>query len=67
MRHHQMETVSTLLALCAGNSPVIGEFPSQTPVMLSFDVFFDLCLNKWLGKHLRRQWFDTIALIMTSL
>ena len=26
---HQMETFSMLLALCAGNSPVTGEFPSQ--------------------------------------
>ena len=43
---HQMETFSALLALCAGNSPVTGEFPSQGPVTLSFDVFFDLHLNK---------------------
>ena len=46
--HHQMEAVSVLLALCAGNSPVTGEFPSQRPVTRSFDVFFDLCLNKQL-------------------
>ena len=26
---HQMETFSALLALCAGNSPGTGEFPSQ--------------------------------------
>ena len=26
---HQMETFSALLALCAGNSPVTGEFPSN--------------------------------------
>ena len=36
-----METFSALLALCAGNSPVTGEFPSQRPVTRSFDVFFD--------------------------
>ena len=42
---HQMETFSALLALCAGNSPVTGEFPSQRPVTRSFDVFFDLCLE----------------------
>ena len=35
-----METFSTLLARCTGNSPVIGEFPSQRPVTRSFDVFF---------------------------
>ena len=40
-----METVSALLALCAGNSPVTGEFPSQRPVTRSLDVFFDLRLN----------------------
>ena len=28
-----------------------GEFPTQRPVMWSFDVFFDLRLNKRLGKH----------------
>ena len=26
---HQMETFSALLAICAGNSPVPGEFPAQ--------------------------------------
>ena len=41
-----METFSALLAICAGNSSVIGEFPSQRPVTWSFDVFFDLRLNK---------------------
>ena len=39
---HQMETFSALLALCAGNSPVPGEFPTQRPVTRSFDVFFDV-------------------------
>ena len=33
---------SALRALCAGNSPVTGEFPSQRPVTQSFDVFVDL-------------------------
>ena len=37
---HQMETFSALLALCAGNSPVPGEFPAQRPVTRSFHVFF---------------------------
>ena len=44
---HQMETFSVILALCVGNSPVASEFPSQRPVTRSFDVFFDLRLNKW--------------------
>ena len=39
-RHH-METFSALLPICAGNSPVNGEFPAQRPVTRSFDVFFD--------------------------
>ena len=46
-----METFSALLALCVGNSPFIGEFPSQRPVTRSFDVFFDLRPNKRLSKH----------------
>ena len=37
---HEMETFSALLAICAGNLPVTGEFPTQMPVMRSFDVFF---------------------------
>ena len=49
--HHQMETFSALLALCAGNSPVTGEFSSQRPVTRSFDVFFDLRLNNRLSKQ----------------
>ena len=32
--------------LCAGKSPVPGEFPAQRPVTRSFDVFFDLRVNK---------------------
>ena len=48
---HQMETFSTLLAICAGNSLVAREFPTQRPVMQSFDVFFELRLNKPLSKQ----------------
>ena len=48
---HQMETFSALLAICAGNSPVTGEFPAQRPVTRSFGVFFDLRLNKRLSKQ----------------
>ena len=33
------------------NSQVTGEFPSQRPVMWSFDLFFDLRLNKQLSKQ----------------
>ena len=56
---HQMETYSALLALCAGNSPVTGKFPSQRPVTQSLDVFFDLRLNKRLGKQSRGWWLVT--------
>ena len=56
---HQMETFSALLALCAGNSPVSGEFPAQRPVARSFDVFFDLRLNKRLSKQSWGWWFET--------
>ena len=57
---HQMETFSALLAICAGNSPVHGEFPAQRPVTRSFDVFLDLRLNKLLSKHSRGWWFETL-------
>ena len=50
---HQMETFSTSLDLYDGNPLVTGGFPSQRPVMWSFDVFYDLCLNKWLSKQSR--------------
>ena len=65
-----METFSALLAFCAGNSPVTGEFPAQRPVARSFDVFFDICLNKRLsnnreagdlGRH--RSHYDVIVMI----
>ena len=56
---HQMEAFSALLALSAGNSPVTGEFPAQRPVTRSFDVFFDLPLNKRLRKQSWGWWFET--------
>ena len=33
------KNISALLALCAGNTQVTGEFRSQRPVTQSFDVF----------------------------
>ena len=50
---------SALLAFCAGNSPVTGEFPAQRPVTRSFDVFFDLRWNKRLSKQSWGWWFET--------
>ena len=55
---HQIKTFSALLALCEGNSPVTGEFPTQRPVTRSVDVFF-ICA--------RISVWDAIALIMTSI
>ena len=46
-----METFAALLSICAENSPVTDEFPAQRPVTRSFDVFFDLRLNKRLSKQ----------------
>ena len=42
--------ISALLAICAGNSAMTGEFPTQRPVTRSFDVFFDL--------HLKTVWVN---------
>ena len=57
-----METFSALLAICAGNSPVPGEFPTQRPVRRSFDVFFDLRLNLRLSEQWWGWWFETLSL-----
>ena len=55
---HQMKTFSVLLAICAGNSPVTGEFPAQRPETRSFDDFFDLRMNKRLSKQSPGWWFE---------
>ena len=60
-RRHQMETLSMLLAICAGKSPATGKFPAQRPVTRSFDVFFDLRLNKGLSKQFCGWWFETLS------
>ena len=54
-----METFSALLAMFAWNSSVAGEFPAQRPVTRSFDVFFDLRLNKQRSKQSWGWWFET--------
>ena len=45
---HQIETFSALLAICAGNSPVTGEFPSESP-----ETFSLICawINDWLNNR----------------
>ena len=57
---HLIEAFSALLVICAGNSPVTGEFPAQRPVTRSFSVFFDLRLNKRLSKQSWGWWFETL-------
>ena len=52
-----MEIFSTLLAICAGNLPVPGEFPAQRLVTQSLDDFFDLRPNKRLSKQSWGWWF----------
>ena len=56
---HEMETFSASLALCAGNSPVTDEYPAQGPVTRSFDVVFDVRLNKRLGNQSWGWWSET--------
>ena len=45
--------------LIPGNSPAIGEFPAQSPVTRSFDVFYDLRQSKRLSKQWWDWWFET--------
>ena len=59
MRTSSNGIIFRVTALCERNSPVNGEFPKQRPVARSFDVFFDLCLNKRLYKPWRRGCFET--------
>ena len=59
-----METFSALLALCAGNSAITGEFPTQRPVTRNFDVFIWSAPEKTIA---RLVIWDAIAFIMTSL
>ena len=67
-----METLSALLAICARDSPVIGEFPSQRPETRSFDVFLDLRPNKRVNNReagdLRRHraHHDVTAMMMKT-
>ena len=55
-----MEIFSALLALCAGNSPVTGEFPAHKGQLRGALMFSLICaLNKWLSKQLWGWWFET--------
>ena len=48
MIRHQMEIFSMLLALCEGNPPITGGFPSQSPVTRAL-IFSLMCAwkNNW--------------------
>ena len=66
-----MDAFSALLAICAGNSPVPGEFPTQWPVTRNFDGFF-ICarINCWVNSReagdLRRHHtqYDVIVMLL---
>ena len=55
---HQMEKKFHVTGTLCREFTSHGEFPSQRPVTWSFDVFFDLHLNKQLSKQSRHQWFE---------
>ena len=54
-----METFSALLSLSVWFSRSLVNSSHKGPVTRSFDVFFDLHLNKQLNKQSRRWWFET--------
>ena len=66
-----METFSALLALCAGKSPVNGEFPAQRPVTRVL-IFPLICawINVWENSYeagdLRRHRAHYDVIVMTS-
>ena len=69
-----MEIFTALLSLCAGNSPVTGEFPAQRPVMRSF-MFSLICawINSWVNNReagdLRRQrahYYVTVMILLAD-
>ena len=69
---HQMKTISSSLVICAGNSPVHGEFPAQRPLTRSFRVFFNLRLNEHLNKQsgdlrLYCAYYDVVVMGYTLL
>ena len=63
-----MEIFFALLAFCAGNSPVTGEFPVQRPVTRSFLCFLWFAPEPTVEQTMETPviW-DAMVLIMTSL
>ena len=63
-RYWPFVCVCVCVCVCVGGGgglPVTDEFASQRPVTRSFDVFFDLCLNKRLSKQSWGWWLDTTS------
>ena len=63
-KHFQCRFLDHLMTSSNGNilrvtGPLWGEFPSQRPVTWSFEIFFDLRLNKRLSKPSRDWCFET--------
>ena len=56
---HEMEAFSALLALCEGNRPVTGRFPSQRASNADLWCSFDVRLNKVLNKQSNGWWIET--------
>ena len=62
-----METFSALLAICAGNTPVTGEFHAQRPVTRSFDVFFDSRIAEYEMANIQKTNFvDTLPRVTSA-
>ena len=53
------ENIFRVTGLLWGEPPATGGFPSQRPMTWSFDIFFDLRLNKRLNKLVRLRRFET--------
>ena len=63
---HDMMTSSNgnifrVTGLLCGEFTGPGEFPTQRPVTRSFDVYFDLRLNKRLSKQSWGWWLETLS------
>ena len=58
-RAHYDVIVMMMTSSNRNSSAVTGEFPSQRPMTRSFDVFFNLLLDKRLSKQSWGWWFET--------
>ena len=57
--YHSMQPTDIMTSSNGNIFRVTGPFPSQRPMTRSFDVFFDLRLNKRLSKQSWGWWFET--------